>query len=113
MQGRDLRAVSSDVDAAVKRLGKLPPGVQVVVAGQSQTMSTAFGRLGLGMIVAVILVYLLLVVLFQSWIDPLLVSSRFPRRSAAFSGCSPRLGTGLNVESLMGAIMAIGIASSS
>ena len=66
VQGRDLGAVSSDVEAAVKRLGKLPPGVQVVVAGQSQTMATAFGRLALGMLVAVVLVYLLLVVLFQS-----------------------------------------------
>ena len=59
-----------------------------VCPGQSQTMRQAFGRLGLGMIVAVLLVYLLLVVLFQSWIDPRCSScSRFQRRRAACSGC--------------------------
>jgi multidrug efflux pump subunit AcrB len=83
VQGRDLGAVSSDVAAAVARLGKLPPGVVVEVAGQSKTMKTAFGRLGLGMLVAVMLVYLLLVVLFQSWIDPLLILLAVP---ASLSG---------------------------
>jgi multidrug efflux pump subunit AcrB len=112
VQGRDLGAVSSDVDAAVKRLGKLPPGVQVVVAGQSQTMSTAFGRLGLGMIVAVTLVYLLLVVLFQSWIDPLLILLAVPASLSGVLWMLSATRTTLNVESLMGAIMAIGIASS-
>ena len=78
VQGRDLGGVSDDVQAAVDRLGKLPAGVKVAVAGQSKTMSTAFGRLGLGMIVAVVLVYLLLVVLFQSWIDPFLILLAVP-----------------------------------
>ncbi len=112
VEGRDLGAVSRDVEAAVRGLGKLPPGVNVAVAGQSQVMSTAFGRLGLGMLVAVALVYLLLVVLFQSWIDPLLILMAVP---AALSGVLWMLaitGTTLNVESLMGAIMAIGIAAS-
>ncbi len=112
VQGRDLGAVSSDVDAAVQSLGKLPPGVQVVVAGQSQTMNTAFGRLGLGMIVAVILVYLLLVVLFQSWIDPLLILLAVPASLSGVLWMLSATGTTLNVESLMGAIMAIGIAAS-
>ena len=112
VQGRDLGAVSSDVQAAVGRLGKLPPGVQVVVAGQSQTMATAFGRLGLGMILAVILVYLLLVVLFQSWIDPLLILFAVPASLSGVLWMLSATRTTLNVESLMGAIMAIGIASS-
>jgi multidrug efflux pump subunit AcrB len=109
---RDLGAVARDVEGAIRRLGKLPPGVTVTLAGQPQTMSTAFGRLGLGMLVSVALVYLLLVVLFQSWIDPLLILIAVP---AALSGVLWMLaatGTTLNVESLMGAIMAIGIASS-
>jgi multidrug efflux pump subunit AcrB len=75
-------------------------------------MSTAFGRMALGMLVAIALVYLLLVVLFQSWIDPLLIMLAVP---AALSGVLWMLtitGTTLNVESLMGAIMAVGIAAS-
>lgn len=112
VQGRDLGSVASDIDRAIARLGKLPAGVQVVLQGQPQTMRRAFGRLGLGMIVAILLVYLLLVVLFQSWIDPLLIMLAVP---AALSGVLWMLlitRTTLNVESLMGAIMAIGIAAS-
>ena len=112
VQGRDLGGVSSDVEAAVRRLGKLPPGVQVNVAGQSETMNTAFRRLGLGMIVAVVLVYLLLVVLFQSWIDPFLILLAVPASLSGVLWMLAATGTTLNVESLMGAIMAIGIAAS-
>ncbi len=112
VQGRDLGAVSSDVKAAVARLGKMPPGVNVVVAGQGQTMSTAFGRLGLGMLVAVILVYMLLVVLFQSWIDPMLILLAVPASLSGVLWMLSITGSTLNVESLMGAIMAIGIAAS-
>ncbi len=110
--GRDLGAVSDDVQAAVRHLGKLPTGVNVVVAGQSKTMSTAFGRLGLGMLVAVVLVYLLLVVLFQSWIDPLLILLAVPASLGGVLWMLAATGSTLNVESLMGAIMAIGIAAS-
>ena len=109
---RDLGAVARDIREAIRALGKLPNGVNVTLAGQPQTMSTAFGNLGLGMLVSVALVYLLLVVLFQSWIDPLLILIAVP---AALSGVLWMLaitGTTLNVESLMGAIMAIGIAAS-
>lgn len=112
VEGRDLGSVASDIDAAIRRLGSLPPGVDVVLQGQPQTMRHAFGRLALGMILAILLVYLLLVVLFQSWIDPLLIMLAVP---AALSGVLWMLlltGTTLNVESLMGAIMAIGIAAS-
>jgi multidrug efflux pump subunit AcrB len=112
VQKRDLGGVARDIDAAVKRLGKLPTGVTVKVTGQPQTMFTAFGRMGLGMLIAIALVYLLLVILFQSWIDPLLITLVIP---AALSGVLWLLtitGTTLNVESLMGSIMAIGIAAS-
>jgi multidrug efflux pump subunit AcrB len=112
VQGRDLGGVSDDVKAAVRRLGKLPAGVNVLVAGQSTTMSTAFGRLGLGMLIAVALVYLLLVVLFQSWIDPLLILLAVPASLSGVLWMLAVTGTTLNVESLMGAIMAIGIAAS-
>ena len=108
VEGRDLGAVASDIDAAVKNLGKLPPGVEVKVSGQSETMFAAFGRLGLGMVVAIALVYLLLVVLFQSWIDPLLIMLAVPASLSGVLWMLTITGTTLNVESLMGAIMAIG-----
>ncbi len=112
VEGRDLGGVANDIDAAVKRLGKLPAGVSVKVSGQAQTMFTAFGRLGLGMLIAVVLVYLLLVVLFQSWIDPLLILLAVPASLSGVLWMLTITGTTLNVESLMGAIMAIGIAAS-
>ncbi|HZU85274.1 MAG TPA: efflux RND transporter permease subunit, partial [Polyangiaceae bacterium] len=112
VQGRDLGAVARDIDSAVARLGKLPAGVSVRVTGQPETMFTAFGRLGLGMIVAVALVYLLLVVLFQSWIDPLLIMFAVPASLSGVLWMLAATGTTLNVESLMGAIMAVGIAAS-
>jgi multidrug efflux pump subunit AcrB len=112
VEGRDLGAVARDVEAAVKRLGKLPPGVDIRVSGQPETMSRAFGRLALGMIVAIALVYLLLVILFQSWIDPLLIMFVVPASLSGVLWMLALTGTTINVESLMGAIMAIGIAAS-
>jgi multidrug efflux pump subunit AcrB len=112
VEGRDLGAVAADIDRAIADLGKLPTGVTVKVAGQSETMRAAFTRLGLGMVLAIGLVYLLLVVLFQSWLDPFIILFAVP---GAFSGILWFLtitGTTLNVESFMGAIMAIGIATS-
>jgi multidrug efflux pump subunit AcrB len=112
VEGRDLGAVASDAEQAVRDLGPLPKGVSVRLTGQSQTMYRAFGRLALGMVVAVALVYLILVVLYQSWLDPLLIMLAVP---GAFSGILWMLlltRTTLNVESFMGSIMAIGIAAS-
>ncbi|MCL2448129.1 MAG: efflux RND transporter permease subunit [Polyangiaceae bacterium] len=109
---RDLGSVASDIRRAIRALGKLPAGVSVKLAGQPQTMSTAFGNLGLGMLVSVALVYLLLVVLFQSWIDPLLILLAVPASLSGVLWMLAATGTTLNVESLMGSIMAIGIAAS-
>jgi multidrug efflux pump subunit AcrB len=112
VEGRDLGAVAKEVERAIENLGELPKGVNVRVMGQSQTMYRAFGRLALGMLVAVALVYLILVVLYQSWIDPFLIMLAIP---GAFSGILWMLlltKTTLNVESFMGSIMAVGIAAS-
>jgi multidrug efflux pump subunit AcrB len=112
VEGRDLGAVAHDVDQAIANLGQLPSGVRVHLRGQSQTMFTAFGNLALGMLVAIALVYCLLVVLYQSWVDPLLILLAIP---GAFSGILWMLlltNTTLNVESFMGSIMAVGIAAS-
>ena len=112
VEGRDLGAVAGKMEQAIEDLGALPTGVSVRLTGQSQTMFRAFGRLALGMLVAVALVYLILVVLYQSWLDPFLIMLAIP---GAFSGILWMLfltKTSLNVESFMGSIMAVGIAAS-
>src|SRR6185312_12042124 len=112
VEKRDLASVAGEIEDAVKELGPLPAGVEVHVRGQSETMKHSFGLLGLGLIIAIALVYLLLIVLFQSWLDPLIIMIAIP---GAFSGILWMLtltGTTLNVESFMGAIMAVGIATS-
>jgi multidrug efflux pump subunit AcrB len=112
VEKRDLGSVASEIEKAVKQLGPLPTGVTVHLRGQSETMYSSFKALGLGLIVAIALVYFLMVVLFQSWVDPFIIMMAIP---GAFSGILWMLvltGTTLNVESLMGSIMAVGIAVS-
>jgi len=109
--GRDLGAVASDVQGAIDRL-KVPTGTTVKLRGQSQAMFQAFGRLGLGLFLAIALVYLLLVVLFQSWSDPLIILMAVPGALGGILWLLSLTGTTLNVESFMGAIMAVGIATS-
>jgi multidrug efflux pump subunit AcrB len=75
-------------------------------------MFTAFGLLGLGLFLAIALVYLLLVVLFQSWSDPLIILVAVPGALVGILWFLSLTGTTLNVESFMGAIMAVGIATS-
>jgi multidrug efflux pump subunit AcrB len=111
VDGRDLGAVAADIQRAIGRLRK-PNGIDVIVRGQSEAMTTSFRSLALGLILAIVLVYVLLVVLFQSYRDPLIVLFALP---GAFSGILWMLaltGTTLNVESMMGAIMSVGIATS-
>ncbi len=109
--GRDLGSVASDIQAALGRL-ELPQGTTVKLRGQSESMFTAFGRLGLGLFLAIALVYLLLVVLFQSWSDPLIILVAVPGALVGILWLLSITGTTLNVESFMGAIMAVGIATS-
>jgi multidrug efflux pump subunit AcrB len=109
--GRDLGAVASDLQKALDRI-ELPPGVTVKLRGQSESMFTAFGRLGLGLFLAIALVYLLLAVLFQSWSDPLIIVAAVPGALIGILWMLALTGTTLNVESFMGAIMAVGIATS-
>jgi len=110
-QGRDLGSVARDLGRAIDRL-KLPDGASVRLRGQSQSMFQAFGRLGLGLGLAVALVYLLLVVLFQSWTDPFIIVAAVPGALTGILWMLAATGTTLNVESFMGAIMAVGIATS-
>ncbi len=113
VDGRDLGGVSSDVQKAVDAVKKkLPSGSGVSIRGQSESMRTSFTNLGLGMIVASALVYLLMVVLFQSWLDPFIIMVAVPGALIGVLWMLAVTGTTLNVESLMGAVMAIGIAVS-
>jgi multidrug efflux pump subunit AcrB len=113
VDGRDLGGVSSDIDKILAKYKKtLPKGSTMVVRGQVQSMKQSFTGLAFGMIFAVILVYLLMVVNFQSWLDPLIIITALP---GALSGILWMLfvtQTTFNVPSLMGAIMSIGVATS-
>jgi CzcA family heavy metal efflux pump len=112
VEGRDLGSVASEIQAKIDELKDLPPGMKITLRGQSQEMNNSFKTLGLGMILAITLVYLLMVVLFQSWLDPFIIMIAVP---GAFIGIVWMLvltGTTINVVSLMGAIVAIGIAVS-
>ncbi|HEY2524361.1 MAG TPA: efflux RND transporter permease subunit [Candidatus Binataceae bacterium] len=107
--GRDLGAVTSAVQREIAHLGKLPPGTQVVIRGQSQAMSTSFVTLGEGLVLAIILVYLLMVANFQSWLEPFIIMMAVPGALAGVIWMLVLTGTTINVESMMGAIMAVGV----
>jgi multidrug efflux pump subunit AcrB len=111
-QGRDLGGVIGDIEKQIKTLGKLPVGMNIHVRGQGEVMHEAFTKLGLGLVVAILLVYLLMVVLFQSWLDPFIVLVAVPGALCGILWILFITGTTINVESFMGAIMAVGIASS-
>jgi multidrug efflux pump subunit AcrB len=112
IEGRDLGSVARDIDAKIKELGQLPKGMRITVRGQNEVMSQSFRSLGLGLILAVLLVYCLMVVLYQSWIDPLIIIMAVPGALVGILWMLTVTHTTINVESLMGAIMAVGIAVS-
>ena len=112
VQGRDLGSVASEISKVTADLQKqLKPGNTIQVTGQIQSMNSAFINLGTGLLFAAVLVYLLMVVNYQNFGDPFVVILALP---ATLSGILTMLfitGTTLNVPSLMGAIMAVGVAS--
>ena len=112
VQDRDLGAVAKDVETIVHRHEKtLPRGMFVSLAGQVQTMRTSYTWLLGGLIFAIILVYMLIVVNFQSWLDPFIIITALP---AALAGIVVFLfftRTTLSVPALMGAIMCMGVAT--
>jgi CzcA family heavy metal efflux pump len=111
-QDSDLGSVAAKVSQIVKEESKnLPAGTTIVVRGQVESMNEAFNRLGLGLAFAALLVYLLMVVNYQSWLDPFIIICALP---GAFCGIVWALfltQTTFNVPSLMGAIMSIGVAT--
>jgi multidrug efflux pump subunit AcrB len=110
VEGRDLGAVATDIERKIHDLGPLPAGMHITVRGQNQVMNQSFRSLGLGLILAIVLVYLLMVVLFQSWLDPFIIMVAVPGALVGILWMLALTHTTLNVESLMGAIMAVGIA---
>jgi multidrug efflux pump subunit AcrB len=112
VQGRDLGSVASDIDKITAELGKqLSPGNTIEVVGQINSMNGAFRDLAIGLVFAAVFVYLLMVVNYQNFGDPFVVILALP---ATFCGIVTMLyvtGTTLSVPSLMGAIMAVGVAS--
>jgi multidrug efflux pump subunit AcrB len=112
VQDRDLGSISNAIRDVVADLGKqLKPGNTIQVIGQIESMNGAFADLGVGILFAAVFVYLLMVVNYQNFGDPLVVILALP---ATFCGILVMLfitGTTLNVPSLMGAIMAVGVAS--
>jgi multidrug efflux pump subunit AcrB len=111
---RDLGGVTSDVQKIVDKYTsgkKLPRGTTVEVRGQSQSMNSSFVGLGTGIAFAIILVYLLMVVNFQTWIDPFIIITALPGAGSGILWMLFLTNTRFSVPSLMGAIMCIGVAT--
>jgi multidrug efflux pump subunit AcrB len=112
-QDRDLGGVAAEIRRAVLEIeAKLPRGSQIQLRGQAETMRSSFEGLGIGLAFSVVLVYLLMVVNFQSWADPFIISTALPGALAGIVWMLFVTGTTVNVPSLMGAIMSIGVATS-
>src|SRR6201981_4097450 len=112
VQGRDLGSVSSDIGKIVAHLQKeLKPGNTIKVLGQIQSMRDSFRDLGIGLLFAAVFVYLLMVVNYQNFADPFVVILALPATLCGIVTMLFITGTTLNVPSLMGAIMAVGVAS--
>ena len=109
---RDLGAVAGDIQKIVNDTAKeVPPGSKVVVRGQVQTMTYAYGQLFVGIALAIVLIYLLIVVNFQSWLDPFVIVSALPTALAGIVWILFITRTTLSVPALTGAIMCMGVAT--
>jgi CzcA family heavy metal efflux pump len=112
VQGRDLGGVADDVKKLVDELRpKLPRGAHIVIRGQVDTMNSSFVGLGIGLAMAIVLVYLLIVVNFQSWVDPFIIITALPAALAGICWMLFLTGTTLSVPALTGAIMTMGVAT--
>ncbi|SHG58402.1 efflux RND transporter permease subunit [Bradyrhizobium erythrophlei] len=111
-QGRDLGAVASDIRRIIAETKKdVPAGSYVALRGQVQTMTSAYDQLYLGLLSAIVLVYLVIAVNFQSWLDPLIIISALPGALAGIVWMLFMTETTLSVPALTGALMCMGIAT--
>jgi CzcA family heavy metal efflux pump len=112
VQGRDLGGVARDVRAVTGQLQEqLPKGSHLTINGQVSTMAQSFVGLGAGVAMAIVLAYLLIVVKFQSWLDPFIIITALPGALAGITWALLLTHTTLNVPSLTGAIMCVGVAT--
>jgi CzcA family heavy metal efflux pump len=110
--GRDLGAVAGDINHVLKQMkASAPKGTTVTLRGQYATMKTAFSGLAFGLIGAIVLIYLLIVVNFQSWLDPFVIITALPGAIAGIIWTLFMTGTTLSVPALTGAIMCMGVAT--
>jgi multidrug efflux pump subunit AcrB len=111
-QDRDLGGVSSDINKILKETAKdAPKGALVTLRGQVQTMNSAFAGLLFGLVGAIVLIYLIIVVNFQSWLDPFVIITALPAALAGIVWILFATGTTLSVPALTGAIMCMGVAT--
>jgi CzcA family heavy metal efflux pump len=111
-QGRDMGGISVDIRRLVADLRPhLPRGVSVDIRGQTETMKSSFIELGVGLVMAVVMVYLLIVVNFQSWVDAFIIVTALPAALAGICWMLFLTGTTLSVPALTGAIMTMGVAT--
>ncbi|MBS1841520.1 MAG: efflux RND transporter permease subunit [Acidobacteria bacterium] len=110
VSGEDLGRISSQLDSAIRRAGELPRGVKVAVRGQIGPMKETLTNLGIGLLLAVLVIYLLLAANFQSLRLAFIVLSTVPAVICGVVFMLLLTGTSLNIQSFMGAIMAIGVA---
>ena len=111
-QDRDLGAVAADTNKILKTFNDhLPRGTHIVMRGQVSTMRSSFIGLGLGLVGAIVLVYLLIVINFQSWLDPFIIIAALPGALAGICWFLLLTHTTLNVPSLTGAVMCMGVAT--
>src|SRR5271156_4433167 len=112
VEGTDLASVSTKVEQLVKDTkGKLPRGTEIYVRGQIQTMHTSFTGLVYGLLFSIVLVYALIVVNFQSWLDPFIIIAALPGALAGIVWLLFLTGTHISVPALTGAIMCVGVAT--
>ena len=110
IQDRDLGSLTSAIKKTVRSLA-LPPGTRILFRGQSQAMVESFRSFGVGLLLAILLVYLLLVMNFQSFLDPFIILVSIPAGLSGVAFALLATHTTLNVESAMGAIMVVGVAT--
>ena len=112
VQGTDLASVAAQVKARVDEMRpRLPRGSRLVMRGQVQTMNDSFIGLGVGLLMAIVLVYLLIVINFQAWIDAAIIIAALPAALAGIAWMLFICGTTLSVPALTGAIMTMGVAT--
>ncbi|MES2308635.1 MAG: efflux RND transporter permease subunit [Verrucomicrobiota bacterium] len=112
IQGRDLGGVADDIGKIIKEMEKnLPRGTSITVRGQVESMNQAYLGLGFGILAAIILIYFLLVINFQSWLDPFIIIMALPGALTGIAWMLFLTHTPLSVPALMGTIMSLGVAT--